>query len=41
MLTRTVKDLLGDSARPMTPLGRKRLKGHPDEWELYRIVVRP
>ena len=40
VLTRTVRDLLG-GAHLMTPLGRKRLKGISDEWELYRIAVRP
>ena len=37
VVTRTVKDLLAGDGRAMDPLGRHRLKGVDDEWELYRV----
>jgi len=38
VVTRTVKDLLAGGEHAMAPLGRHRLKGVDDDWELYRVA---
>lgn len=37
--SRTVKDLVAGSGFRFTPRGSHRLKGVPDEWELFAVEV--
>jgi class 3 adenylate cyclase len=39
LCSRTVKDLVAGSGFRFTPRGSHRLKGVPDEWELFAVEV--
>lgn len=39
LCSRTVKDLVAGSGFAFTPRGAHRLKGVPDEWQLYRVEL--
>jgi class 3 adenylate cyclase len=41
LCSRTVKDLVAGSGFRFTPRGSHRLKGVPDEWELFAVEVTP
>jgi class 3 adenylate cyclase len=40
VVTRTVRDLATGTDLAFAPLGRTKLRGVPDEWELFRVSVR-
>jgi len=39
LATRTVKDLVAGSGIAFTDRGNHRLRGVPDEWQLYSVVT--
>jgi class 3 adenylate cyclase len=41
LTSRTVRDLAGGSGIEFEPAGRHRLKGVPDEWDVYRVGATP